>query len=174
MNFRKLIAAGVVSLAIVVAFILTWPTFNNIGLLRTTIQERQLTLQKRQSLVNKVKQWQVWQKEAQPKIDKLGTLLPSQSANEEILVALEQIAQQAGLVMQKVEISNGDINNVADYQNLLVTVVSSGQYTNFREWLALLEKNLRIFDVQEYVIGKDLASNNLNFTIKFDSYYLKK
>jgi len=76
--------------------------------------------------------------------------------------------------MQKVEISNGDINNATSYENLLVTVVSSGQYVNFREWLALLEKNLRIFDVQEYVIGKDIAGNNLNFTIKFNSYYLNK
>ena len=174
MNFRKLISAGVISLAVVIAFVLLWPTFNHTSLLRTAIQERQVILQKRASLVSKVKQWQAQQKKDQSKIDKLSTLLPSQNANEEILVSLEQIAKQAGLVMQKVEISTGDINNATSYENLLVTVVSSGQYVNFREWLTLVEKNLRIFDVQEYVIGKDIAGNNLNFTIKFNSYYLNK
>jgi len=67
MNFRKLISAGVISLAVVIAFVLLWPTFNHTSLLRTAIQERQVILQKRASLVSKVKQWQAQQKKDQSK-----------------------------------------------------------------------------------------------------------
>src|SRR3989344_290883 len=58
---------------------------------------------------------------------------------------------------------------------ILVEISIAGQYPSFVNFLSLLEKNLRIFDVKDIGASIESASGNIiDFRIIFETYYVRK
>lgn len=115
-------------------------------------------------------------------IEKVNQIVPQGQDFPSILVMLEALASENGLIFKNVGISRGS-SAVVDsgsakksLQSSSVTLSLTGSYQDFKNYLKELEKNLRIFDIQSIgFFGSTLSTaqalNAIDFGLTLDVYY---
>lgn len=177
-SYKKLIGAGLAGLAVILFFIMALPAWQSISNFQAEIKTRQGTLDQKTALVQKIADWKKETLDNEGNLDKLATILPQDKKTQDIIVGLEDIAKTAGIQMKSLRtgaVSQTGGSN-AGYQLFQVEVSGSGQYKAIVDFIKSLEKNLRIFDVQQITISTDTSassSGGLNLQAKFYAYYVE-
>lgn len=178
MVHKKLIGAGLAGLAVILLFVMALPAWESISDLQAEIETRQDTLDQKTALVKKITDWKKETIDNESNLDKLAVILPQDKKTQDIVVGLEDIAKTAGIQMKTLR--TGSVSQTggtsAGYQLLQVEVSGSGQYKAIVDFIRTLEKNLRIFDVQQITISTDTSaasSGGLNLQAKLYAYYVE-
>lgn len=113
-------------------------------------------------------------------LNRLQKLIPDHVDNVRLILDLDSMATRYGMRVKDVtiegdksratrgEIGSGD----APYESLILSFTVSGSYDVFRQYLADLEKSLRLVDV----VGLSFKANDngvYDFTINVKTYWLK-
>jgi Tfp pilus assembly protein PilO len=146
-----------------VFFIYTKPTYDNLQSTRDQITQYNTALDKAAEL-QQLKQTLLSRYNAfsTTDLDRLQKLLPDHVDNVRLILDLDNLAQHYGLAMQNVDVSSSPVtgaqgqNHAAlgtiggsdnKYDSLMIKFSTSSSYPTFVQFLADLERSLRIVDV---------------------------
>ena len=122
-------------------------------------------------------------------LDNIKILLPDSVDNIRLIIQLDALATKNGLSSlrdvqyetlksdQGVSAPGANVSVQKPYGEFTMSFSTTGPYKNFLSFVSDLESNLRLVDVLEVKFNPSLAANlvdNLNYTVKLKTYWLKK
>ncbi|MDB4984607.1 MAG: hypothetical protein JWM20_786 [Patescibacteria group bacterium] len=164
------------------------PTYQDIGALRaqaadynTILDNAKALQQQRNKLVAKYNAFDP------NSLAKLGTMLPQNPENVQLILELNAAASQYGMVLQNVKIDTPDTSTPAagaarpggagqspDLGSLTITFSVSGPYNGFTNFIKTVEKSLRIIDIKKVTFtALDDKTQNYQYTVAVKTYWLK-
>ena len=154
----------------------------------TGIQE-EIFLEK-QILLAKVEKLQETYEENRESLEKTDYILPSDQDIPNLIVQLESLALEAGLILEEIDFSTEEEGfedkartarkteegTVAkDYQTMTATLNLMGSYSGFRGFLRLIEENMRLMDVSfvSFSVENTELGSFFEFSLRLRTYYQK-
>ncbi|TSC74037.1 MAG: hypothetical protein G01um101444_397 [Parcubacteria group bacterium Gr01-1014_44] len=169
--------AGMAAIGFILFSVLILPLYQISAETGQMIDGRQSSLDQKKTVLGKIDGWQEKVSANQTAIEQLAAVLPVKKNTHEIVVSVEEAARQAGVNLTDFKSSpKSSTEGKTFYETLRVEVVGTASYASTLEFFKLLEKNLRVFDVQDFSVSLDASgagSGRLNINIKFLAYYLK-
>lgn len=104
--------------------------------------------------------------------DKMSRIVPSGRDVPRLIVELESLASETGILLKDVGLGEGreglakDLPKDVHAIDLVVTV-TGGDYATLKRFLEAIEKNIRLLDVQSFMFSKGLQS----YIINLRAYY---
>ena len=114
-------------------------------------------------------------------LKRLKKIIPFSPEKEILIAQFENLATSQNLNLKSVEIAEPAKNKNAEeqqnklktYESVNVSLVLSGGYKDFLNFIKALEENLRIIDFETINFGAG-DKNIYDFSIKAETYFLKK
>ncbi len=164
-----LIATGVFVLC---AF--SWNYFSNIQVYDIAIKGSQASLIERESALKKIRVLSDQYKDKRSSIQKIAALIPVKKSSAELISSIEQISNATGIRISKLLISDIKGDTTSEYNEIRIEITTSGSYQSLITLLKALERNVRLLDVGQVAISRDIQNLQiLNFKIVTSAYYLK-
>lgn len=122
---------------------------------------------------------------AESDLEKLRAVAPADRGTAAVLTDFEALTQRNALALDQVDFTGGEKSSAATglaaagapsarlYGTIPVTLSLRGTYDNFREFLLLLEKNLRLVDVDGLNLSSSRGQESA-MTVKATIYYRRK
>lgn len=180
---RSVLSIGIilVSVALLVGFVK--PRYSGTVDQRTQIEELD------EALDNSRKLKEVWDNllnrynalEARD-VERLRKMVPGNIDNVKMIIEIDSLATQLGLVLRSVEVERDEEVAAASqaYGSVGLSFEMEGSYARFVEFLERLEKSLRLVDVQEmgFKVSRDddesiISGEFLEFDVLVQTYWLK-
>lgn len=176
MNYKKLIGAGIASIGFILFSLLVLPLFRVLADTREAIGSRQDILAQRKDVLAKIADLKKKVDSRKKEIGQLTSVLPTEKKTQEIIVSIEDMANQSGIELKDLKTAEIVSLDKKGYEILQVELSGSGSYQSITGLIKLLEKNLRIFDVQGFSLSLDASGvvGKLNLDLKLYTYYLSK
>lgn len=153
------------------------PRYDAIKEARNTIETKEIEVAAKKKFVEKMAELKKQIDARQDDLAKVESLISTGKHTQDVIINLESISQEAGVALNdfKIGVSKGGGDN---YEVLQIEFSTSGQYAVLSNLIKLMEKNLRIMDIQELSFTKKeteglLASPLLLLSLKLNTYYLK-
>lgn len=122
----------------------------------------------------------------QSKINQLTTMLPGNPDNMKLILALQSVASQYGLLLQNVKTEDSaDTSNATsrpapgsqtspDLGTITINFSVSGPYSAFTNYIRSIEKSLRMLEIQKISFAaSDPKTQNYQYTVSVKTYWLK-
>jgi Tfp pilus assembly protein PilO len=122
-------------------------------------------------------------------IDRLQKLLPDHVDNVRLILDLDSLAGKHGMALQNVAVSSAESSAASNqtasgqvgaskqkYDSLTIKFTTQGSYATFREFLADIEKSLRVVDLVSLTLSNSSGSGQsalYTFDITLRTYWLK-
>jgi Tfp pilus assembly protein PilO len=114
----------------------------------------------------------------------LNTLLPNNPGNVKLILELDALARQYGMVLQNVKIDDADAVQAgtarpgtpainSEVGNLKITFSLLGPYPGFTNFVRSVEKSLRVIDIQKVSFNAVDDKQNYQYTIGVKTYWVK-
>ena len=107
-------------------------------------------------------------------VDKISRLSPKGRDVPQLLVELEALANETGLLLKDIGVSEGKTESEKAFPKGvksidLVITVSAGDYSTLKRFLDAVEKNVRLLNVKSFTFAKGLQS----YIINVQAYYME-
>lgn len=152
------------------------------------IKEQKRIFLEEQDLLAKIKELDQQYEENKENLKKIDYILPSSQDLPNLIVQLEALALESGLVLDKIEFSeaeqetSGKAKEVRqseekvtpkDYRIISVSLTFIGDYLLFKNFLKTVEENMRLIDVVAVDFGKESSETTqlFNFNLSLKTYY---
>ena len=125
----------------------------------------------------------------QNQLDQLSTMLPSSPENVKLLLELDAVASQYGMVLQNVKINDPNSSSVAgtavpvlpgqpaanpSVGTLTIDFSVAGSYDSFTSFIKTIERSLRVIDIKKVTFSAlDAKSQTYQYTVSIQTYWLK-
>lgn len=118
-------------------------------------------------------------------LGELTTMLPSNPENMKLILALQNVASQNGMVLQNVKIDDPDVDAAAqnsrpgagassDLGTLTIDFSMAGPYASFTSFIKTIERSLRMLEIQKVSFAvSDPKSQSYQYTVSIKTYWLK-
>ena len=111
-------------------------------------------------------------------IDKIRKFLPAGSALSQLFIDIDTMASQSGVIISSIAFTESEPApaSLPEVGNALsITLKVDGTYDQFRAFLGLIEKNLRLIDVVSIsLVGKTEEVAGIGFEVKLRAYYQER
>lgn len=175
MNRKKLIGSLMVAGALAAFMVLVLPRYDLIQETKDTIETREMGVAKKKKFVEKMIELKKLIEARKDDLSKVESFISSGKHTQDVIVNIESIAREAGVAINDLKTGSAKSDNDS-FEILQINLTAGGQYSALSNMIKLIEKNLRIFDIQEISITKKesggLASPLIS-SIKLNTYYLK-
>lgn len=121
----------------------------------------------------------------QTQLGKLAVMLPQNPENMKLILSLQSVAEQYGMVLQNVKIDD-PTSDAANQQgrpgsqasgelgSLTINFSVAGSYASFSNFVKAVEKSLRVIEIQKVSFSaSDPKSQNYQYTVSVKTYWLK-
>jgi len=166
-----------VALACFGFFVMVLPMYNDITQAREDLAIRRERLKERTELVNKVDQLNSEYQKYADQIKKLDKLIPEKKQADQIISSLQEIANQSGLNMTEIAVADSTKQGkTSNYQSSLISLQLSGSYSQFNNFLKLIEQSLRLYDINDITMSASGGAQQkaaLNFQVKINANNIK-
>lgn len=157
------------------------PTYQTIGALREDMGQYNEALNKskelrevRDQLLSKFNTFSL------DDVNNLEKLLPDNVDNVRLIMEIDNMASQYGVVIRKVDINSSSVNsgqaslglNVSDYDSMILDFVVEAPYNGFVKFLDNLTSSLRIVDVVSLSFQPSV-SDFYKYSLSVKTYWLK-
>lgn len=155
--------------------------------LREQLKEGEEELSEKQVLLAKIEKLLKDYEESQEDLKKVSYILPSGQDIANLIVQLEALAFEGGLVLDAIEFSPVEKQEVSrdaqmsspeevvvrKYQTLKVNLKLIGDYSAFKTFLGLVEENIRLMDITsiDFSIQAGEESQLFNLNLNLNTYY---
>lgn len=171
---KNYLGVALAGLAIILFWMFILPTWNRTSLLNGAITEREDILSSREVILSRINDLNSQYQERAADVGRISSVVPNAKSAAEMVSTIESVTQQTG--MQLVEITMGGSDDPQkELQTVFVELGLIGNYPSFVAFLDLVEKNLRLIDVNEISVSQTSAIGaqiSLNFRVKANAYYL--
>lgn len=156
--------------AVVVVLVLTIPGYEQLSQKRAELISEQTRLEEAKEINQKLQDLIAQYNQYKNQAGKISMALPTEEDIPNLLVTLETMAAENGLVLQSLDASSPALSTERmvsprssregqvtppskPYQQLDIKMSLNGSYGALKNWLASLEQNLRIIDVKTISFG---------------------
>lgn len=184
MDKKLIVIIATVICSGLIVFLLIFPAFEKIRTLGAELKLEKESLDREKEAVE---QLSVLEKEYLAVLEerkKIGDILPQDRDIPGLLVQLEAISSENGLVLEavnfveekpKIFLGEGEVL-VTEYKTLDVSLDLLGSYKAFKSFIKAVEENIRLMDIVSSDFagegeGGTVASNILSFNVKLKTYY---
>lgn len=170
------------------------PAYSDVKAKQEMLEQKKVELQKLEELINQMNELMSVYKEKETEIEKVSQILPEGKDIPGLLVQVESLAAQFGLILDSIDFSEieaqkqpqgavewregasspelGEKKTEPPYKTLSVALRITGNYEAFKNFLLSLENNLRLIDVQTISFTpKGEASDIFDFSLSGEAYY---
>src|SRR3989344_4806862 len=148
LNFFKYIILPFILffVALALGFWVLWPLYGDIQAALLLKEQNQDNLTQRKKLTENMERLIGQYNEREGDISSLSKAIPNSQNVPELLVNLEAIASESGLVFKGVNFKPKDLK-APGIKTLIAEIRVTGSYPAFLSYLKTMEKSLRIFDI---------------------------
>lgn len=186
MDRRRLIISIIILAAIVLVVIfLILPQWSNVTNLQSQINSTKAELSQKTDLAKKLDEMLSKYDEVFNKVQKVDFVVPKDSQRPELIVQLESLAKDNGLVLSSLEFSEAPKKEGEQLKTLNISLALAGTYEAFKNFILSAEQNLRIMDIEsvsfsapEKVVASGILpqvggpiTNELKFNVRLNAYY---
>ncbi len=112
-------------------------------------------------------------------VNRLKVMLPDGVENVNLIIAMQNIADQLGMTIKNPSVNSGSTDNstvvgpnASKYGTISLSFVVSATYENFQVFLRKLEQSLRIVDVTGLTFSSN-ATGRYDYNVTIQTYWLK-
>ena len=162
--------------ALAIGFLVLWPLYGDIAAAILLREQNQDNLTQRKKLTENLERLISQYNERERDIASLNKAIPNGQNIPELLVNLEAIASENGLIFENVNFKPKDLK-APGIKTLTMDINVKGSYPDFLNYLKALEKSLRIFDVTSVSFSgispgqANVKIGNTGFSLKINTYY---
>lgn len=186
---------NIIILILILAFIgivvfLDVPKIQGILGLRKEIKNQEEIFLEKQILLAKVEKLQKTYEENRESLEKTSYILPSDQDIPNLIVQLESLALESGLILEGINFSTEgeslkdkatsarktETGTIAkDYQTMTVALELMGSYSGFKAFLQSIEENMRLMDVSsvDFSVENTEFGSFSDFSLRLRTYYQK-
>lgn len=166
------------------------PMVQGILSFRQEIKTKQQQLIEKEDLIRTVEALMEKYKDNEEILKNLDVILPEESNIPDLLVQLEALANAGGMVISDTKISTLEAKKTskaetattgeaaqektADYKTVTIGLVMSGDYSSMKNFLQVVEKNMRLIDVDSIIFSGQSEGGTkslFDFDIVLKTYY---
>lgn len=169
---QKLLSSIYISSSILIFFLLVLPAFDKTRMLRQALAERSDMYAELQEISKSVEELNRGVDEKKGDIAKLDQLLPKQKDVSEMISAIENIVSSAGLNLSEISFSELKGEGISVISG---SIKLTGGFNSFVSFLDLMEKNLRLVEINMIDIAPQsggLGANTINYDVKFSASFI--
>ncbi|MBI2446398.1 MAG: type 4a pilus biogenesis protein PilO [Parcubacteria group bacterium] len=162
--------------ALAIGFWVLWPLYGDIQAAMLLKEQNQDNLTQRKKLTENLERLISQYNERGGDIASLNKAIPSGQNVPELLVNLEAIASESGLIFKGVNFKPKDLK-APGIKTLIAEIRVTGSYPDFLNYLKAMEKSLRIFDVTSISFAGvspgqiSARTDNIDFSLTVNTYY---
>lgn len=157
-------------------FALVLPRFDNVKNSSQILSTKQSFLTEARGNLNNFKQLQADFESKQGDTNKILISLPRNKQIDQIISSIQVAASQNGVLLRG--LTTGEVNDstAGDLKKISINLDMQGNYQSFINFLAVIESNLRVYDVFSLSMGKDTSGSALigllNINMKMNAFNL--
>lgn len=144
-KIKKFIPAVLILAGVLIFIFASWPAYQQFKNLQANNKTKQQEFLHQQKILQESKNL--------ANIDKLDKILPDKPEIPELIVQLEALASENGMILKSINFNK---------DKLTAQVQLAGKYQAFKKYLQALESNLRLLDITNL----SFQDNNFNLFIK--------
>jgi len=150
------------------------PTFQNISEFKTQIGTQQKTLDEEKMFISRVQTLIEEYDLNQEIFKKLDYILPVDSDVPNLIVQLESLTKDNGIILNDIQISSvvmGD--KTVNYGTIAISLKLSGDYRAFKNFLQATENNIRLADIDSINLAskEDSGIFTFEYEVNLNTYY---
>ncbi len=184
---KNLIILVLILILIAVVVFLDVPKVQEILALREQISEQKEAFSEKQALLLKIEELKSGYEENKESLEKVSYILPAEQDIPNLIVQLEALAFENGLVLESINLSSSEKTSSGmaeevresqqgttsqDYQILTANLKVIGDYSGFKNFLKAVENNIRLMDVVSLNFSGESGGLGLfRFDITLKTYY---
>ncbi len=175
MNPKNIFGAFTLAIALFFFWPAVYGSWQETSAMRAALSERQQLLDARTDiLTNAGEEYAKYQAAISGDTGRnFVQLVPVKKNTAELVSAIQDIAQNSGVQLAQVQISEAKGKDTDPYKTLSLSIEMTGSYPSLRSFLSDLELYVRILNVSSIQVSADQSSGQLRYSIKADSYFLK-
>lgn len=169
---RLIIIITLFSISLILGILLILPKQEDLNFLQKKIREKRVELQSQEEylislarIVSELKNYKI-------QLSKIDSALPEDPELPALFDFLQKSASQAGLVLKGISATpiTSDLE-ITDIRETQLTLVLSGSYFSFKNFLSTLEKSARLIEVESIFFSLvEEGPFDFNLQIKVHSY----
>jgi len=184
---KNLIILVLILILIVVIVFLDVPKVQEILALREQISEEKEAFSEKQNLLLKIEELKGDYEENKESLEKVSYILPAEQDIPNLVVQLEALAFENGLVLESINLSSSEKTQTGragevresqqgatsqDYQTLTANLKLIGDYAGFKNFLKTVENNIRLMDIISLNFSAESGGLGLfRFDVSLKTYY---
>ncbi len=163
------------TIALVAGIFIIKPQWEGITQQNNQIKEKQEEVEKKEQKIEDLEVLKTNYKEIKNRISTIYTALPTSEEHAELLVQLDSIASQNGVVLFQID-SSKDTKKTSKkqtdiYETSSINIQVVGDFLSIKNFIIETEKNLRILDIISISIENNPGGNILTASLKINIYY---
>ena len=176
MNKKKLIGASIIAGALASFMIFVLPRYDLIKETKDTIEIREIEVAKKRKFVDKMIELKKIIEARQDDLSKVESFISSGKHTQDVIINLESIVREAGVAINDFKTGSAKSDTNESFEIMQIELTAGGQYSSISNMIKLIEKNLRIFDIQEISITRKESGGTVSpliSSLKINTYYIK-
>jgi len=169
-------------ISLVFGLTLVWPKYQDFIDLRKKIEGKKIELKTQANYFEDLQKISKELKKYQSQISKIDSALPEKISLPEVLNFLQKISSQSGLLLKNIsptkialEVEKPKEEEIKiikgpGIKETKINLSLTGDYPSFKNFLSLLEKSARLFEIESISLSSDKEGLNFDLKIKVYSY----
>ena len=173
-------------ISLVFGLTLVWPKYQDFIDLRKKIEGKKIELKTQANYFEDLQKISKELKKYQSQISKIDSALPEKISLPEVLNFLQKISSQSGLLLKNIspktialEVTKPGEEEITEETKIIkgpeiketkINLSLTGDYPSFKNFLSLLEKSARLFEIESISLSSDKEGLNFDLKIKVYSY----
>jgi Tfp pilus assembly protein PilO len=160
---------------VAVVVFLDVPGVQSVLNLKKDINIQKQTFVETQELVSKIENLTKSSRENKESVEKTSYILPDSEDIPNLIVQLEALAFEQGLILEKIEFTpiKQESENIENYQILSVNIRLIGSYPGLKNFLKAVEENMRLMDISSinFSTPSEESLQIFEFDLSLNTYY---
>lgn len=193
MNKDLLLGLTFLVLAAAVVYFAVMPFWQSLKEVKTEVEKKEDRIVTVKKIIQRTEELKTKYEELEPKKEKLDKAIPDDRKTSHLLVQLEKMASNNGLLLNNINFSEDKVSRAVavseksqsesqkaskNLSRLSVSTGLQGSYSSFKNFFKSLESNVRIMDVNSFSLTSGAGSGSfgsygasLKGNINFKTYY---
>lgn len=174
-SIKNMLAAVLISISGFLFWTQALPAYELNSILKDSISVKQELLNARTEIVQKIENLKTERSTRYSEIQRLSLVVPKTKSLPEIISTIDAMFSQSGLALGDFVLSDSALKE--GLRSINIGVSSVGTYENLTAILSVIEKNIRLFDINNLSISESSGAtggSELDFEMKGDIYWFSE
>ncbi|MFH1509956.1 MAG: type 4a pilus biogenesis protein PilO [Candidatus Nealsonbacteria bacterium] len=170
-NYVPLIIIITFILLLIIGGTFLFPKFSQLNEIKENIQAKEIELQYGQEYFDRLGELKIKLEENTFEISKISSALPIDASAPSMFRFIQETASLSGLVLSRINpFTIESLDDNTEINEMKFTVELSGTYSSFKEFLSILEKSARLFEVYELEFRQSQEEDILDFSLNLRTF----